>query len=90
MPAYSQKTKEKRIAEQKAGTGINARSRSYATSRYSIQSLCGLCPEAELRHAAPPPEGRPVRKPETKDQIIKRLKIENELPGNFLSAVGRK
>lgn len=90
MPRYSEETKEKIIAEQKAGSSINALSRTYGISRYSIQSWCGLRPEVELRHAAPLPKGRPVTKPETKDQIIKRLKMENELLKNFLSAVGRK
>ncbi len=90
MPRYSEETKNKIIAEQKAGMGINELSRTYGISRYSIQSWCGLRPEVELRRATPLPKGRPATQPNTQEQVIKRLKMENELLRNFISAVGRK
>ena len=90
MTRYSEETKKKIIAEQKAGSSVKGLSRTYGISRYSIQSWCGLRPEVELRHTAPLPKGRPVTKPDTQEQVIKRLKMENELLRNFLSAVGRK
>ncbi|WP_293727441.1 transposase [uncultured Phascolarctobacterium sp.] len=90
MPRYSEEMKNKIIAEHKAGMSINGLSRTYGISRYSIQSWCGLRPEVELRHATPLTKGRPVKQPKTQEQVIKRLKMENELLRNFISAVGRK
>lgn len=90
MPRYSEEMKNKIIEEQKAGSSINELSRRYKISRYSIQSWCGLRPEVELRHTTPRPKGRPVTQPKTQAQVIKRLKMENELLRNFISAVGRK
>lgn len=90
MPRYSEETKNEIIAKQQEGMSINCLSRTYGISRYSIQSWCGLRPEVELRHATPLTKGRPVTQPKTQDQVIKRLKMENELLRNFLSAVGRK
>ena len=90
MAQYSDKTKAMVQNEYKTGAGVRELSRKYGISRYAIQSWCGLRPEVELRHMAPLPKGRPVTKPETQEQVIKRLKMENELLRNFLSAVGRK
>ena len=90
MPRYSEETKIQIIAEHQTGVSVKALSRKYGISRYSIQSWCGLRPEVELRHAVPLPKGRPAVKEATPAQIIKRLKMENELLRNFLSAVGRK
>lgn len=90
MARYSEETKKKIKAEQKAGVPVRVLSRTYGISRYAIQSWCGLRSEVELRHAAPLPKGRPKTNPETQEQTIKRLKMENELLRNFLSAVGRK
>lgn len=90
MGQYSDATKAMVENEYKTGVGVRELSRKYGISRYAIQSWCGLRPEVELRHAAPLPKGRPARKPETQEQVIKRLKMENELLRNFLSAVGRK
>ena len=90
MSQYSEEMKREIIAKQKEGVSIRELSRTYGVSRYSIQSWCGLRPEVELRHAAPLPKGRPSVKSETQDQVIKRLKMENDLLRNFLSAVGRK
>ena len=89
MGQYSEETKKKIIAEHKAGARVRALSRTYGISRYAIQSWCGLRPEVELRHVASLPKGRPVTKPEAQEQVIKRLKMENELLRNFLSMVGR-
>lgn len=90
MAQYSDETKAMVENEYKTGVGVRELSRKYGISRYAIQSWCGLRPEVELRHMAPLPKGRPVTKPETQEQVIKRLKMENELLRNFLSAVGRK
>lgn len=90
MAQYSDETKAMVQNEYKTGVGVRELSRKYGISRYAIQSWCGLRPEVELRHMAPLPKGRPVTKVETQEQVIKRLKMENELLRNFLSAVGRK
>ena len=90
MPRYSDETKKMVIEEQKQGVSICALSCKYGISRYAIQSWCGLRKEVELRHAAPLPKGRPKVNPETQEQTIRRLQMENELLRNFLSAVGRK
>lgn len=90
MIQYSDETKAMVQCEYKTGVGVRELSRKYGISRYAIQSWCGLRPEVELRHAAPLPKGRPKPKAETQEQVIKRLKMENELLRNFLSAVGRK
>lgn len=92
MPRYSADTKEMVVKAYREGESVFSLSRKYGISRYAIQSWCGLRKEVELRNASPLPKGRPRVKtdPETKDQIIKRLRMENELLRNFLSAVGRK
>lgn len=90
MGQYSDETKANIRSEYKAGVGVRELSRKYEISRYAIQSWCGLRPEVELRHAAPLPKGRSKAKLDTQEQVIKRLKMENELLRNFLSAVGRK
>lgn len=87
---YSDEFKEKIRLEYKKGAGIRELSRKYEISRYSVASWCGLRKEVELRHVAPLPKGRPRKQEENQEQIIKRLKMENELLRNFLSAVGRK
>ena len=87
---YSKETKEMVVKAHQAGRSIAELSRQYSISRYAIQSWCGLRKEVELRHAAPLPKGRPKTKPESQEQIIKRLRMENELLRNFLLAVGRK
>ena len=87
---YPQAIKEAVREERKQGASLKSLSKKYGVSKYSVQSWCGLRPEVELRHAAPLPKGRPVTKPETQEQVIKHLKMENELLRNFLSAVGRK
>lgn len=90
MPRYSEKTKLMIVQAHQQGSSIASLSRTYEISRYTIQSWCGLRKEVELRHAAPLPKGRPRTQPEKQEQIIKRLRMENELLRNFLSAVGRK
>lgn len=90
MRRYNQSMKDEIIAAYQSGESIKGLSREYGISRYAIQSWCGLRKEVELRQAAPLPKGRPKVKPETQEQIIKRLRMENELLRNFLSAVGRK
>lgn len=90
MQHYSEGIKEQIRKEHKKGAGIGELNRKYGISRYALQSWCGLRKEVELRHVAPLPKGRPKQKAGTQEQIIKRLKMENELLRNFLSAVGRK
>lgn len=90
MPRYSEETKEMIREAWKNGSSVKGLSRQYGISRYAIQSWCGLRKEVEIRHAAPMPKGRPQKNPETQEQIIKRLQMENELLRNFLSAAGRK
>ena len=89
MRRYSEEIKMQIIAEHKKGISVWELSRKYEISRYSIQSWCGLRPEVELRHAAPLSKGRTRKNPESQEQLIRRLKMENELLRNFLSAVGR-
>ncbi len=90
MIHYTEDFKQMIKAEYGKGWGIRELSRKYGISKYSVQSWCGLRKEVEIRHAAPLPKGRPRRNPETHEQTIKRLKMENELLRNFLSVVGRK
>lgn len=89
MPRYSKETKELVVKAYQKGISIRELTRQYGISRYAIQSWCGLRKEVELRHAAPLPKGRPTSRPESQEQTIKRLRMENELLRNFLSAVGR-
>lgn len=90
MPRYGQEIKDKIIHEHSSGISVWQLSREYGISRYAIQSWCGLRKEVEIRHVAPLPQGRPTTTPKTQEQTIKRLKMENELLRNFLSAAGRK
>lgn len=90
MQHYSEEIKEQVRKEHEEGTGIRELSRKYRISRYALQSWCGLRKEVEMRHAAPLPRGRRKTTPDTQEQLIKRLRMENELLRNFLSAVGRK
>lgn len=87
---YLEEQKQQIKQEHKEGASIRELSRQYGISRYAIQSWCGLRKEVELRHASPLPKGRPKVNSETQEQIIKRLRMENELLRNFLSAVGRR
>ncbi|MGX8700925.1 transposase [Caproiciproducens sp.] len=90
MPRYSEEMKEMVVEEYRTGISVSELNRRYGVSRYAIQSWCGLRKEVELRHAAPSPKGRPRQQQESQEQIIKRLRMENELLRNFLSVVGRK
>lgn len=90
MSQYSEGLKQQLRQEHSEGMGVRELSRKYGISRYAIQSWCGLRKEVELRHAAPLPKGRPRKQPENREQLIKRLRMENELLRNFLLAVGRK
>lgn len=90
MQWYSEETKKMVVEGYAKGTSIAGLSRQYGISRYAIQSWCGLRKEVELRHIAPLPKGRPCKQQKSQEQIIKRLRMENELLRNFLSAVGRK
>ena len=90
MRHYPKEFRERIESEHKARSGIGELSRKYGVSRYSVQSWCGLCREVELRHAAPLPKGRSKEETGTQEQRIWRLKMENELLRNFLSAVGRR
>jgi transposase-like protein len=90
IPRYTEETKKKIVEAYSKGTTVRELSRQYGISRYAIQSWCGLRKEVELRHIAPLPKGRPRTRPESQEQTIKRLRMENELLRNFLSAVGRE
>ena len=90
MKQYSEEMKLIIVQAYQQGASVASLSKVYGMSRYAIQSWCGLRKEVELRHAAPLPKGRPHKQPENQEQIIKRLKMENELLRNFLSVVGRK
>lgn len=90
MSRYREEFKQLLKAEHEKGAGIRELSRKYGVSKYSVESWCGLRKEVELRHTAPLPKGRPRKQPENQEQIIKRLRMENELLRNFLSAVGRR
>lgn len=90
MPKYTDETKGMIIEAYRRGTAVRELSRQYGISRYAIQSWCGLRKEVEIRHIAPLLKGRPRTRPESQEQTIKRLRMENELLRSFLSAVGRK
>ncbi len=90
MQHYSEEQKEQIRREMGAGKSQREISREYGISRYALQSWCGLRKEVEMRHAAPLPRGRRKTTPDTQEQLIKRLRMENELLRNFLSAVGRR
>lgn len=87
---YTEETKEQVRKEHKEGTSIKGLSRKYGISRWAIHSWCGLSEKVEMRQASPLPKGRPRKQAENQEQIIKRLRMENELLRNFLSAVGRR
>lgn len=90
MQRYSEEFKDMVAAEYKRGRSQKGLSKKYGISRYSIQSWCGLRSEVELRHTAPLPKGRPRKNAGTREQELKRLRMENELLRNFLSVVGRR
>jgi transposase len=90
MLRYSEEIKQKIRWEHEKGASIKGLSRKYDISRGAIHSWCGLSKTVEMWHAAPLPKGRPRKQQESQEQIIKRLRIENELLRNFLSAVGRR
>jgi transposase len=90
MLRYTDETKEMVVEAYRKGTAVRGLSKQHGISRYAIQSWCGLRKEVELRHIAPLPKGRPGTRPESQEQTIRRLRMENELLRNFLSAAGRK
>ena len=90
MKHYSESIKEQIRIEYKSGASTRSLERKYGISRWSIHCWCGLSEKVNMRQAAPLHKGRPKANPETQEQVIKRLKMENELLRNFLSAVGRK
>lgn len=90
MIHYSEEIKKQIQKEYEEGTSICALSRKYGVSRWAVHSWCGLSEKVEMRHAAPLPKGCPRKRPESQEQIIKRLRMENELLRNFLSVVGRR
>ena len=90
MKHYPDSIKEQIRKEHEAGASLSGLQRKYGISYWSIHCWCGRSEKVNMRQAAPLPKGRPRVKPETQEQIIKRLQMENELLRNFLSAVGRK
>lgn len=90
MRHYSEEFKNMVREEHQKGMGQGELSKKYGISRYAIQSWCGLRPEVELRHSTPLPKGRPRKKAGSAEEEMKRLRMENELLRNFLSAVGRR
>lgn len=90
MKHYTESFKEQIRQEYKEGYSLNSLQQKYKVSYWSVHCWCGLSEKVSMRQAAPLPKGRPKVKSETNEQIIKRLKMENELLRNFLSAVGRK
>ena len=87
---YSEEIKLKIRREHEKGASIRGLSHKYGISRWSIHSWCGLSKTVEMRHAAPLRKGRPRKQPESQEQIIRRLRMENDLLKNFLSVVGRR
>ncbi|MEG0691835.1 MAG: hypothetical protein RR444_02010 [Oscillospiraceae bacterium] len=90
MKKYPEEIQEQIRQEYKSGFSMHSLQRKYGISRWSIHCWCGLSEKVNLRQASPLPKGRSRVNPETQEQIIKRLQMENELLRNFLSAVGRK
>jgi transposase len=90
MLHYSEELKQQIRQEHEKGASINGLSSKYGISRWAIHSWCGLSEKVEMRHAAPLPKGRPRKKPANQSEIIKRLRMENELLRNFLLVVGRR
>ena len=90
MKHYGEEIKEQIRSEYKMGASTCSLERKYGISRWSIHCWCGLSEKVNMRQATPLPKGRPKKETETQEQVIKRLKMENELLRNFLLAVGRK
>ena len=90
MKKYPESIKAQIRKEYGEGASIRGLQRKYGISKWSIHCWCGLSEKANMRQMAPLPKGRPRKNAETSEQIIKRLKMENELLRNFLSAVGRR
>ncbi|MEG0693940.1 MAG: hypothetical protein RSC64_03345 [Hydrogenoanaerobacterium sp.] len=90
MKKYPDSLKEQIRLEYKAGASLRGLQRKYGVSYWSVHCWCGLSEKVNMRQATPLPKGRPSAKPETQEQVIRRLKMENELLRNFLLAVGRK
>ena len=90
MPRYTEETKLHIRQEQQAGKGVRELSREYGISRYAIQSWCGLRPEVNLRQQAPLPRGRKPKNPQSLEQEVKRLRMENDLMRDFLKEYGRR
>ncbi len=85
MKHYSEGIKEQIRIEYKSGASIRSLERKYGISRWSIHCWCGLSEKVNIRQVMPLPKGRPKANSETQEQVIKRLKMENELLRNFLS-----
>lgn len=90
MPHYQQSFKEQIRKEYEAGASLHGLQQKYGVSYWSVHCWCGKSEKVNMRQANPLTKGRQKTKPSTQEQIIKRLKMENELLRNFLSAVGRK
>lgn len=90
MPRYPERLKEQVRKEYEAGASLNGLARKYGVSYWSVHCWCGRSEKVNLRQALPRPKGRPKKNPDTQEEIIKRLQMENELLRNFLLAVGRK
>lgn len=56
----------------------------------SIHCWCGLSKKVNMRQSSPLPKERPRKAGQAQGWLIERLKMENGLLWNFLSAVGRK
>lgn len=90
MKHYPESLKEQIRQEFRQGASLHGLQRKYGVSYWSVHCWCGLSEKVAMRQIAPLPKGRPRKTAQSQEQLIKRLKMENELLRNFLSAVGRK
>jgi len=90
MQHYTEEMKKQIKQEYEKGNSINGLSKKYGISRWSIHCWCGLSEKTNIKQSSPLPKGRPRKDTENQEQLIRRLKMENKLLRNFLSAVGRK
>lgn len=90
MPRYSEEIKSQIYTEHQKGKSVKSLSKKYGISRYAIQSWCGLRAEVNLRKQTPLPRGRKAKNPESLDQEVKRLRMENAMMRDFLKEYGRR
>lgn len=84
MRHYPESLKEQIRQEHKTGASLTGLQRKYGVRYWSIHCWCGRSEKVNICWMNPCPKGRPRKNPESQEQIIRRLKMENELLRNFV------